>query len=200
MKIRIENVRFSQVYIFEAGKKFDANSKEKFSIHGILERTSSEAARVKEAVIAACKEAWGATWETKLRAVNAAGKVWALRDGDTKVDKDGNVNPAYAGKLFVAAKNDIRPLILGGGPDGKSPLVAADGKPYPGSYGNLIIDIHAGDKPTPQVYAYLLGVQFVKDGERLSGGAVASQDDFDAIPGTQAAGATAPAAGAQSLF
>jgi hypothetical protein len=195
MKVTLENVRFSQVYVHTAGKPFDADAKEKYSIHGIVAKDSPVVAQMKAAILAAAKEVWSDKAEAKLKAIAAVGKIWCLRDGDVKPD-----NPAYAGNYFVAAKNEIRPLVVGGGPDGRAPLVASDGKPYPGSYGNLILDVRASDLPTPQIFAYLLGVQFVKDGERLSGGGVAAADDFKPLPGTDAAKAAATGNGAAALF
>jgi hypothetical protein len=192
VKIRLENVRFSQVYVHATGKKFDEASKEKYSIHGIVARTSPVVAQMKAAILAAAKEEWADKAEAKLKAIAALGKIWCLRDGDAKED-----SPAYAGNFFIAAKNEIRPLIIG--PD-RAPLIAADGKPYPGSYGNLIIDVRASDLPTPQVYAYLLGVQFVKDGERLAGGGVAAADDFEAIPEKDGTKVAESGKGAASLF
>jgi hypothetical protein len=192
MKLHIQNLRLSQVYVHDVGKPFDADAKAKFSIHGIVERDSPVVGQMKAAILQVAKETWGEKAEAKLKAIGALGKIWCLRDGDTKSD-----NPAYAGKVFVAAKNEIRPLVIG---PSREPLVAADGKPYPGCYGNLIIDIKASDLPTPQVYAYLLGVQFTKDGERLAGGGVAAADDFEAIPQPEAAKAAAAGTGAAALF
>jgi hypothetical protein len=198
MKIRVDNVRFSQVYVHKLGKKFDENGKEKYSVHGIIDRDSPASKQVQAAILAAAKEQWGTAAEAKLKAIKAAGKIWCLREGDSKLDKDGNVYPEYAGKLFVSAKNEIRPSAFG---PGREALTAEDDKPYAGSYGSVLIDIRAGDKPSAQVYAYLLGVQFIADGERLAGGGVAAADDFEAIPGTEAAaGSSAPAGGAASLF
>lgn len=192
MKERLEDVRFSQVYVHAAGKPFEAGTKEKYSIHGIVKKDSPVVSQMKKAIVKAAQEAWGEKADAKLKAIAAQGKIWCLRDGDIKGD-----NPAYAGHYFVAAKNEIRPLVIG--PD-RAPLVAADGKPYPGSYGNLIIDIRASDLPTPQVYAYLLGVQFIKDGERLAGGGVAAADDFEAIPEAAAAKVEKSGQGASALF
>jgi hypothetical protein len=50
------------------------------------------------------------------------------------------------------------------------------------------------------VNASLLGVQHVKDGERLAGGGVAAADDFEAIPEAGQAKAAATGTGAAGLF
>jgi hypothetical protein len=49
-----------------------------------------------------------------------------------------------------------------------------------------------------RINASLLGVQFVRDGEKLAGGSTATADDFEAIPGAD--GAATPASSADSLF
>ena len=64
---------------------------------------------------------------------------------------------------------------------------------------NAIIEIWPQDNQFgKRVNASLLGVQFVKDGERLAGGGVAAADDFEAISG--AADPAVAKGGAASLF
>jgi hypothetical protein len=196
MKVRIDNVRFSQIYVHELGKKFDENSVEKYSAHGIVEKDHPGLVAVKDAIVAAAKEMWPNAWENKLKLIKASGTQWVLRDGDAKADKNGDPIEAYAGKMFIAAKSESKPLIVDGN---REPLNADTKKPYAGSYGSMIIDIRASDMPKPQVYALLLGVQFTKDGDSLGGGAVARRDDFEAIPTAKPA-AGAEAASAESLF
>ena len=183
MKVKLENVILSMPYLFEA-KAFDADSDAKFSAHFLVEKNSPAMKVVVDAIQAEAKALWKDAAPGKLKAVKAAGKIWCLRDGDGKVDKNGEPFKGYAGRYFVSAKNTLRPTVVDGQ---RQPVDAADGKVYAGCVVNAFIDVRANAKPSDQVYAYLLGVQFVKDGERLGGGAVASADDFEAIPGTEAA-------------
>jgi hypothetical protein len=61
--------------------------------------------------------------------------------------------------------------------------MASSGKPYSGCYVNAVIELWAQDnKFGKRINASLMGVQFLRDGQRLSGGGVASADDFQAIP------------------
>jgi hypothetical protein len=93
-------------------------------------------------------------------------------------------------------------LVLGGGPDGKAPLSASDGKPYSGCYVNALVELwaQAHAEHGKRINASLMGVQFSKDGERLSGGATAAADDFDAIPQATQTAAASTGQGAASLF
>jgi hypothetical protein len=145
-------------------------------------------------MVEAAKAKWGDKWEETFRSLKAANKL-CLHDGDEKSEYKG-----YEGNLFINATNEVRPLVLGGGPDGRAPLSAADGKPYSGCYVNAVVDIWAQlNEYGKRINASLLGVQFLRDGERLSGGQTAAADDFEPIP--QAAAAVAAAGGgAASLF
>lgn len=189
-KVRLENVRFTFPAVHEA-KQVNGQGDPKFSISGLLGKDHPQLAAVKAAISAAAAEKWGAKAGEVLKQLQAADKL-CLHDGDAKSDYDG-----YAGNYFINASNKIRPLVIG--PD-RAPLVAADGKPYSGCYGNMIVEFWAQDNQFgKRVNASLLGVQFTKDGERLAGGGVAAADDFEAIPqeGQQAAAA---GGGAASLF
>lgn len=197
MKVRIEEARLSNAFIYTTGKKYDATSKEKYSAHGIIPKNSPQVAKMKDAIAAAAKEAWPNNWEAKLKAVFAAGRIWCLRDGDRKTDKAGNPQPAYTGNMYVAGKNEIKPSTFG--PD-TQPIGQDSGKPYSGCYATLMLDVRASDLPQPQIYATLTGVQFVRDGERLTGGGVAAASDFEPIPESAAAQPASQAGGASALF
>ncbi len=194
MKVNLNNVRLTFPQLFDA-KQVNGQGDPKFSAAFLIPRDHPQIGAVKEAIKAAAEAKWGAKAHEVLKALQASDKL-ALHDGDAKSDYDG-----YAGNFFVNASNKIRPLVIG---QQREPLTAADGKPYSGCYVNAIVEFWAQDNQFgKRVNASLLGVQFVKDGERLAGGGVASQDDFEPIPGTEAAAGAAPAApagGASALF
>lgn len=194
MKVNLNNVRLTFPQLFDA-KQVNGQGDPKFSAAFLIPRDHPQLGAVKEAIKAAADAKWGAKALEVLKALQASDKL-ALHDGDAKSDYDG-----YAGNLFVNASNKIRPLVIG---QQREPLTAADGKPYSGCYVNAIVEFWSQDNQFgKRVNASLLGVQFVKDGERLAGGGVASQDDFEPIPGTEAAAGAAPAApagGASALF
>jgi hypothetical protein len=121
-----------------------------------------------------------------------AGDRLPVHNGDAKATSAG-----YSGNYYINAGNTIRPLVLDAN---KAPLTPADGKPYSGCYVNAIVEIWAQDNQHgKRINASLLGVQFVRDGEKLAGGSVATADDFEEIP--QQAGDTGGAKqSADSLF
>ena len=192
-QLRIDNVRFNfTATLFTAKKGQDANSKEKFSVVSIIPKDHPQLPQIKAAITAAANAKWGAKAAEVLKAL-AAGDRICLHDGDAKSEHAG-----YAGNFFINASNELRPLVVG---PNREVLTAADGKPYSGSYGNVKVEFWAQDNGFgKRVNASLLGAQFIKDGERLSGGGIAAMDDFDAVP--QAAGAPAGAApaSAASIF
>lgn len=194
MKVNLNNVRLTFPQLFDA-KQVNGQGDPKFSAAFLIPRDHPQLGAVKEAIKAAADAKWGAKALEVLKALQASDKL-ALHDGDAKSEYDG-----YAGNFFVNASNKIRPLVIG---QQREPLTAADGKPYSGCYVNAIVEFWAQDNQFgKRVNASLLGVQFVKDGERLAGGGVAAADDFEPIPGTEAAAGAAPAApagGASALF
>lgn len=191
MKVQMKDVRLSFVNVFEA-KAPTGGGEAKFSCALIFPKDHPQKAEIERAIVTVAKEKWGDTkYMDVLKSLKAGDKL-CLHDGDAKAE-----TPGYAGNLFVNASNKIRPLVIDGQ---RAPLTAADGKPYAGCYGNVIVELWAQDNQFgKRVNASLLGVQFTRDGERLAGGSVASADDFEAIPDT-AAEKAATGGGAASLF
>ena len=190
----IKDVRFNYTQSLFTAQKPQQNlqGKEKFSVVAIIPKDHPQLAEIKAEMTKAAEGKWGAKTADTLKQL-AAGDRLCLHDGDAKSDK-----PGYAGNLFINASNELRPLVIG---PQREPLVAADGKPYSGSYGNIIIDFWAQDNQFgKRVNASLMGVQHVRDGERLSGGGVAAADDFEEIPQDKAQAAASTGDGAKSLF
>lgn len=187
--VNLANVRITFPHLFEP-KAAEAGQKAKYSASFLMAKDHPGVAQIKEAIVKAANEKWGAKAEGILKELFAANKL-CLHDGDGKASYAG-----YAGNLFVNASNDARPLVIDGS---KAPLTQADGKPYSGSYVNAKISIWAQDnKYGKRVNASLMGVQFARDGERLAGGAVATTDDFAAIAPEKAEEVAAK--GAAALF
>jgi len=192
MKIHLKNVRqcFAQNLFVARAFANDPDATEKYQGEFLIEPGSENHNAMKKAIQEAAVKEWADKAGETLKAVAANGKVWCLRDGDLKE------RPEYKGKLVVSAKNQIRPLVID---RNRAPLTLQDGKPYSGAYVNVILEVKAGSKPSKQVYAYLLGVQFVEDGDRL-GGSVAAADDFEEIPDAGKTEAETSGKGAASLF
>lgn len=182
MVIYLHDVILSMPHLFEASA-FDQNSDEKFSANFLIAKDDTKNLdAVKEAIGKALEHTFKDKAAAVGKAIIAAGKMWALRDGDGKVNKDGEPIKGYPGRMFVSAKNKHQPPVYD--KDGKTVITKDDGRLYPGCIVSAKIDIVAGDKPSQQVYAYLQGVQLRGDGERLSGG-VAAPGDFKPVPGAE---------------
>lgn len=187
MKIQMKDVRAAFVNVFEA-KAVQGQGEAKFSMTMLFPKDHPQKAEFERAIVTAAKDKWGEKAQAMLQQLKAGDKL-CLHDGDAKANYQG-----FAGQLYVNASNKMRPLVIAGD---RQPLTAADGKPYPGCYVNCIVEVWAQDNQFgKRVNASLLGVQFVRDGERLAGGGVAAADDFEALPGA----ATASADGAAALF
>lgn len=193
-RVTLKDVRLAFPNLFEP-KAPNGSDKKKFSAAFIFGKDHAAKAELLKAINEVATAKWGAKAGDVLVALKASDKL-CLHDGDAKAE-----TPGYKGNLFVNASNDIRPTVIGGGPDGRAPLVAAEGKPYAGCYVNAIVEVWAQDNQFgKRVNASLLGVQFLRDGERLAGGGVAAADDFDAIPQAAQEKAAASGTGAASLF
>jgi hypothetical protein len=204
VKITLDNVRLRYANGLFTPSKYtgpgaDPTAKDKFAAKFIIERGDENYKRMVAALQSEAEREFGAAAEETLKAIKSLGMVWCLVDGDAKED------PATNGKLVVDAKNVIRPLLCDNVMDPATQVArvltgtAAQERIYSGCYVNAIIDVKIGSKPQKQAYAYLLGVQFAKDGDRL-GGVVAAADDFAAIPVPPPTGGNSGSSGAAALF
>lgn len=169
MKVTLANVRLAFPNLFEA-RAVNNGDEPAFSASFIFPADHPAAKAMQEAINAVGSEKWGAKWPALKKELEAKDKT-ALHDGDTKASYAG-----FGGNLFVSSRSKVRPAVIG---RDRSPLTAADGKPYAGSYVNGIVEVYAQDNTYgKRVNASLKGVQFVSDGDAFSGGAPAAVDDF----------------------
>ena len=197
MRVQLKDVRLlfaKNLFVASKPRTAAADAKLKYQFEGLIEPGSANDKLLRDAILAVADEKTKGRGAEKLKQIAAAGNIWTLRDGDLRVDDKGDTRPEYKGKLVVSAKNEVRPLVIG---PQREPLTLEDGRLYSGCFTNVIMDVQVGDKPKWQVYAYLLGVQFARDGDRIGAG-VAAADDFDALP--QAEAAKTASAGAAGLF
>jgi len=188
MKVTLKDVRLTFPRLFEP-QVVNGQGEPKYSASALFSKTHPCVAEITKAIQSVAAAKWGAKAADQLKQLKAADRL-PVHDGDGKADYDG-----YAGNLFMNCSNKVRPLVIDGN---KSPLQATDGKPYSGCYANMIVEFWAQDNQFgKRVNASLLGVQFLRDGERLAGGSVAAADDFEAIPETAVAES---GNGAASLF
>lgn len=172
MKIKLANVRLAFPQLFEA-KTVNGEGEPAFSATFLMPTNHPAAAELRQAFEAIGKDKWGAKWPAVKKEIEAKDRM-ALHDGDTKADYAG-----FEGNLFVSARNKSRPLVID---RDRSPLTAADGRPYAGCYVNASIELWCQDNAYgKRINASLRGVQFYKDGDAFAGGGAASEDEFDDI-------------------
>jgi len=188
-RITIKDVRIAYAQgIFEA-RAAKLGDKPKYGAAFLFGKDHPALKELSAAVMKAAKARWSDKADDMLKQLKAADRL-PVHSGDAKASSAG-----YAGNYYLNAGNLIRPLVLD---SNKAMLTAADGRPYSGCYVNAIVEVWAQDNQHgKRVNASLLGVQFVRDGERLAGGSVASADDFEPLPGATEA---APAGDPASLF
>ena len=172
MKILLKNVRLAFPALFEA-KAYDFNSETKYSAKLLIDKCDPQLKTLESAIEAVAKERWKEKYKRALEKINASDKS-CVSDGDMKGD-----SPGFEGHVFVRASNRQRPLVLDGS---KNILTGTEGLIYSGCYVIASLDIWAQVKFQDRINATLLGVQFYRDGDHFSAGAIPSLDDFEAIP------------------
>jgi hypothetical protein len=172
MKVKLTNVRLAFPDLFEA-KQFDGEGDFKFSATFLIPKSAPANKEIEAAILKVAKDKWGAKAESILASIKGNNQKYGYRDGVEKPEYDG-----YEGCMYIRASNKARPLVLD---RDKSPLTAADGRPYSGCYVNATITIFAYENKGKGISASLGGIQFFKDGDAFAGGAVASEDDFDEV-------------------
>lgn len=179
MKVKLENMRGAFLNLFEPRAFGEDGSDPAYGGSFICAKDHPAVKIINDAIEAVAKEKWEAKAAEVLKQLRTADRI-CLHDGDTKPDYLG-----FPGNFFIAARNKARPLVLD---RDKSPLTAADGKPYSGCYVNITLDIWAQqNKYGKRINATLSGVQFLKDGDAFTGAPPSSPEDFEDL----AAGADA---------
>lgn len=173
MKVLIKDVRGAFLSLFEA-KTVGGEGDPRYSGAFVVEPGSANAKALAAALVAVAKEKWAAKADGVLKDLKSKGRVCYREE---PLSKDGEVYEGFEGMHSLNASNKARPLVLD---RDKTPLTAADGKPYSGSYMNVSLEIWAQDNNFgKRINATLKGVQFVRDGDSFGGGAPASPDDFE---------------------
>lgn len=185
MKVKLEGVRLAFVNL-DQPRSFTgtdgSTSDPRFSLAAIFEHGSEAAKKLAAAEVAVAKEKWGEKAGPIYKSLKASGKL-ALRDGDGKASYDG-----FEGNLYIQASSKVRPLVIDGN---RAPIPPGVGTVYSGCYANLVLDVWAQDNQWgKRINCNALGVQFVKDGERFSQVATASEDDFEPVPGAESTAAS----------
>jgi hypothetical protein len=170
-----QSVRGAFLNLFEA-KTVGGEGEPRYSGAFPIEPGSANSKVLKDALVAVAKEKWGAKADAILKELKSKGRVCYKEEA---LSKDGEVYDGFEGMHSLNASNKVRPLVVD---RDKSPLTAADGKPYSGSYMFLSLELWAQDNQYgKRINATLKGVQFHKDGDAFGGGAPASADDFEEL-------------------
>ena len=172
MQVKLANVRLAFPQLFEP-KTVNGQGKPAYSATFIVDGDHPQLKEIEKAIEAVASEKWGTKAKTVLTQLKTSDKT-ALHNGDTKANYVG-----FPGNYFISARAQGRPAVID---RDKTPLVAADNKPYAGCYVNASVDIWAMDNQYgKRVCASLRGVQFVKDGEAFSGSSPVGDDEFEVV-------------------
>lgn len=150
--------------------------KGKFSFVGIFSPTSDAGKAAAAAFEQAAREEFGDNYKAVLAAIESSKKC--IRNGNHKLDGDGNVVEGFKDMLYISAKNKVKPIVIGRG--GKNDVLTPEsGKPYRGCYCNVKVSINGWKSKDygNQMLAKIIAVQFVRDGEAF--GSVMSADGLD---------------------
>lgn len=183
--VQLKNVRLSFPDLFKPGKPMNEGDTPKYGGQFIIDLGSEAEAAAKAAMMSTAQETFGANWQAIVKAMEKTKKC--LRNGNDNLDKEGNVRQGYADKMYIVARNKAKPaLVHRKNPDGTfQHLTEADGRPYGGCIVNVKIDVKAmkaKEKIPNQIYACLMAVQFVRDGEAF-GAAPGTAEGFDDVEG-----------------
>ena len=209
----LKSVRLSYPDLWKPGKPLNDGDTPKYGGQFIYDDGTDNATVAKNAFIASAQEVFGENWQAIVGAMEKSKKC--IRKGNENLTKDGAIRDGYKDKLYIVARNKVKPLIIGPvrtmpkghNEDGKFSdgfpiLTEAGGKPFGGCYVNVKVDIKAmkGREKIPnQIYAALLTVQFVADGPAF-GAAPGTAEGFDDVEGAAPVGGGAAAVADNDLF
>lgn len=169
-EIALREVRISYPHLFEPFA-YQGQGKAKYSAKFLIPKSNKA---LVDQIAAEMKALAAESYKDKK--LPPADKL-CLRDGDqTGRDED-------AGYWVLSASDDTRPVVVD---QKRNPLTAEDEVIYPGCVVNAKINLWAQDNQYgKRINANLMGVQFVKDGERLGNGRTRPPADemFDSVEG-----------------
>lgn len=167
--IRIENVRLSFASLMEP-YLHDSTSEPTFVIDALIPEDDAQLKLIKALMLEVATEKWGEKGRQVLKMLVGEGNTF-LRDGNKKINRDGDAYEGYPGHRYIKARNKVQPLLLDRDENEIDKLKGKD-IPYSGCYAHIIIDVWAQDhtKNGRRINAKLLGVMFAAEGEPFGSG------------------------------
>lgn len=177
--------RLSYAHLFTPQAPND-QAEPKYSATVLIPKTDTETIqRVQAAIQAAVNDAVDRrTFKQPIDPAHT--KYPPLRDGDSLTDSGEQRGPEFAGHWFIAAKASTKrkPFVV----DAQIQPIFDESEIYSGAYCNFAIQFYGYENSGNKgISASLIGVQKVKDGERLGGPALEASDVFSALGGTPSA-------------
>lgn len=169
-KVITDVVRLSFVHLFEPYAA-EAGQEPKYSVTVLIDKQDKEMYKAMQRAINEAKELGKSKWKGRI----PNDLDVSLRDGDEKLDDDGNPFDGFAGHWYVNAKCKNKPGII----DAFKQEITDSTKVYSGCYARVSVNFYGYNVSGNRGIACgLNNVQFVKDGEPL-GGRSRAEDDFD---------------------
>ncbi len=156
-------------------KDFKGDKKFKFRCKFLTPKESTASKDILAAVLSVATAAWKDKATKELEILKAENKL-CFTNGDIKGYE------GYPGNYVLSATNKIQPKYFNGVPERLSPEAAAK-LFYSGCYVIAKVGIWAQDNEWgKRINCNLRGVQFYAQGEAFTGGGVAGDDEFEAVP------------------
>lgn len=186
--------------------------KEKYHVDAIFAQAHPQFGAVQEVIRGVATAKWKENTPQILEMIRGNNQRFCLQRGD--LYRPGK--PEYAGLLYISAGNEEQPTLVAsingvnvanrlmpGQPPSTRVLTPADPQwPYAGCYANVHLQFYTYDyNGSPGLGCGVLGVQFLRHGERLKSAAVSSGSEFGVVP-SDADGAppAAPQSGGAGLI
>jgi hypothetical protein len=150
-------------YVTVLEPKPDQQGKMKYSTAVLIPKArEAELAPLKALVLKVASEKWG----DKAAAIIAKAKYPVIKDGDKKVDDQGQVDSVYAGKWYFSARSDKKPIVY----DAVKNLIYTDDEVYSGCFLRINGGVFAYDyQGNKGVSIGLNSVQVLRKGDRIDG-------------------------------
>ena len=161
---KLKNVRLRYPNLF-ATESYKGTDTGKYSATFVLDAVEHKdiIAEMQQEIERICKESF------KVKRLDSA-RI-CLKDGDE------SGNEFYEGKFTIKASNRFAPTILS---RSREVIASAAESPfYPGCYVTALIDFWEQARDGKRINSNLLGIQFVKNGERIAEGSAIDINEFD---------------------